>query len=155
MRLIINTHQYSVEKAKDYIFQNMFGLKEDSLGKHTYQNLRQVNSITLYFQHINEYEKEIDYLQNFVKNFQLPVMINQRVGSVEREGEIYLSFIGAMELEGKILQVSRVSTEIRGGYYVGLEGQRSFSSTTLRGVGSDAKFVVRKLISYLKNECFR
>lgn len=35
-------------------------------------------------------------------------------------------------------------------YYVGLEGQRSFSSATLRGVGSDAKFVVRKLISYLK-----
>ncbi|HFK1430257.1 TPA: hypothetical protein ACGXNJ_000217 [Bacillus cereus] len=38
IRLIMNTQQYSVEKAKDYIFQNMFGLQEDSLGKHTYQN---------------------------------------------------------------------------------------------------------------------
>ena len=34
----MNTQQYSVEKAKDYIFQNMFGLQEDSLGEHTYQN---------------------------------------------------------------------------------------------------------------------
>ncbi|MDO6630071.1 hypothetical protein [Bacillus thuringiensis] len=38
IRLIMNTQQYSVEKAKDYIFQTMFGLREDSLGKHTYQS---------------------------------------------------------------------------------------------------------------------
>uniref|UniRef100_UPI0035ABB664 hypothetical protein n=1 Tax=Bacillus cereus TaxID=1396 RepID=UPI0035ABB664 len=38
IRLIMNTHQYSIEKAKEYIFQNMFELQEDSLGKHTYQN---------------------------------------------------------------------------------------------------------------------
>ncbi|MDV6040423.1 NAD(P)-binding domain-containing protein [Bacillus sp. SM-B1] len=62
----------------------------------------------------------------------------------------YLNSIGALDSEGTPLQIAGVSTKIQGVYYVGLEGQRSFSSATLRGVGSDAKFVVRKLISYLK-----
>ncbi|WP_312500448.1 flavin-containing monooxygenase [Bacillus luti] len=67
----------------------------------------------------------------------------------------YFNAIGALDSEGRPLQIAGVSTEVQGVYYVGLEGQRSFSSATLRGVGSDAKFVVRKLISYLKNEYFR
>jgi putative flavoprotein involved in K+ transport len=33
----------------------------------------------------------------------------------------------------------------------GLEGQRSFSSATLRGVGSDAAFVIGKMLRYLKS----
>jgi putative flavoprotein involved in K+ transport len=33
---------------------------------------------------------------------------------------------------------------------VGLEGQRSFASATLRGVGPDAAFVIGKLLSHLK-----
>ncbi|MBJ8055479.1 hypothetical protein JDS87_26950 [Bacillus cereus] len=38
MRLIMNAHECSVEKAKDYIFQSMFGLQDNSLGEKTYQN---------------------------------------------------------------------------------------------------------------------
>jgi len=72
-----------------------------------------------------------------------------------RSNLAYLNPIGALDSEGKPLQVAGISTEIQGVYYVGLEGQSSFSSATLRGVGSDAKFIVRNLISYLKNECFR
>ncbi|MBO1511707.1 flavin-containing monooxygenase [Metabacillus bambusae] len=63
----------------------------------------------------------------------------------------YLKKIGALDSEGKPLQVAGISTTIPGIYYVGLEGQRSFASATLRGVGPDAHFVVRKLIRYLKS----
>ncbi|WP_342376833.1 hypothetical protein [Bacillus thuringiensis] len=38
MRLIMNAHQCNVEKAKDYLFQSMFGLQVNSLGEETYQN---------------------------------------------------------------------------------------------------------------------
>jgi putative flavoprotein involved in K+ transport len=63
----------------------------------------------------------------------------------------YLNSIGALDSEGNPLQVAGVSTSVPGIYYVGLEGQRSFSSATLRGVGPDAQFVVRKLMLHLKN----
>ncbi|KKI90947.1 hypothetical protein WQ54_17770, partial [Bacillus sp. SA1-12] len=43
-----------------------------------------------------------------------------------------------------------LSSTIDGLYYVGLSGQRSFSSATIRGVGSDAKYVVKKIGYYLK-----
>ncbi|MDA2381885.1 hypothetical protein PDN41_08795 [Bacillus cereus] len=38
MRLIMNARQCNVEDAKDYIFQSMFGLQDNSLGEKTYQN---------------------------------------------------------------------------------------------------------------------
>lgn len=38
IRLIMNAHQCNVENAKDYIFQNMFKLETNSLGKKTYQS---------------------------------------------------------------------------------------------------------------------
>jgi putative flavoprotein involved in K+ transport len=62
----------------------------------------------------------------------------------------YLERIGALDSEGGPLQVAGVSSSVPGLYYVGLEGQRSFASATLRGVGPDAKFVVRKLLRHLK-----
>ncbi|MGG6447685.1 NAD(P)-binding domain-containing protein [Pseudobacillus badius] len=68
-----------------------------------------------------------------------------------RHNHPYLNSIGALDSEGKPLQVAGVSTETSGIYYVGLEGQRSFSSATLRGVGPDAEFIVKKLLLYLKN----
>lgn len=34
----MNAHQCNVENAKDYIFQNMFKLETNSLGKKTYQS---------------------------------------------------------------------------------------------------------------------
>jgi hypothetical protein len=38
----------------------------------------------------------------------------------------------------------------KGLYYVGLSWQRSFSSATIRGVGADAKYVVKHLNRLLK-----
>ncbi|MDZ4627264.1 hypothetical protein, partial [Bacillus cereus] len=38
IRLIMNAHQCNVENAKDYVFQNMFRLEKNSLGKKTYQS---------------------------------------------------------------------------------------------------------------------
>ncbi|CAG7642828.1 putative oxidoreductase CzcO [Paenibacillus solanacearum] len=63
----------------------------------------------------------------------------------------YFQSIGALDAEGKPLQTAGISISVPGLYYVGLEGQRSFASATLRGVGPDAKYVVRKLRHYLKN----
>lgn len=62
----------------------------------------------------------------------------------------YLQPIGALDIEGKPTHKAGISLTVPGLYYVGLEGQRSFASATLRGVGPDAKYVVRKLMRYLK-----
>lgn len=40
-----------------------------------------------------------------------------------------------------------ISTVHPGLGYVGLEWQRSFASATIRGVGRDARYVVRRLLS--------
>ena len=40
----------------------------------------------------------IGYLQNYVDNFQLPVMLNQRVESVEKEDEIFKVLTGSGEI---------------------------------------------------------
>ncbi|EEK45165.1 hypothetical protein bcere0001_18000 [Bacillus cereus m1293] len=37
----MNAHQCNVEKAKDYVFQNMFRLEKNSLGKKTYQSFHE------------------------------------------------------------------------------------------------------------------
>lgn len=59
--------------------------------------------------------------------------------------------IGALGTEGKPIQTAGISLTAPGLYYVGLEGQRSFTSATLRGgVGPDEKYVVSKLMRYLK-----
>ncbi|MFC3772860.1 flavin-containing monooxygenase [Paenibacillus sp. GCM10012303] len=63
----------------------------------------------------------------------------------------YFSGIGALDSAGRPLQVAGVSSSVPGLYYVGLEGQRSFASATLRGVGSDANYVVRKLRHHLRS----
>ncbi|MCM3601241.1 NAD(P)/FAD-dependent oxidoreductase [Robertmurraya korlensis] len=62
----------------------------------------------------------------------------------------HLVKIGAIDSTGEPVHVGGVSTVVPGLYYVGLEGQRSFASATLRGSGPDAKFVIRKLERYLK-----
>ncbi|NHN33160.1 flavin-containing monooxygenase [Paenibacillus agricola] len=61
----------------------------------------------------------------------------------------YLKDIGALDPEGRPLQIAGVSAKVPGIYYVGLEGQRSFASATLRGVGADALYVVRQLMRHL------
>ncbi|MEK4229201.1 NAD(P)-binding domain-containing protein [Solibacillus sp. FSL H8-0538] len=61
----------------------------------------------------------------------------------------YLQAIGALDEEGRPLHKAGISI-VPGLYYVGLEGQRSFASATLRGVGQDAEFIVKKLVQCLK-----
>jgi len=61
----------------------------------------------------------------------------------------YLGSTGALDAEGRPLQVAGVSSTVPGLYYVGLEGQRSFASATLRGVGPDARFVVKRLLRHI------
>ncbi|MEG0385135.1 MAG: NAD(P)/FAD-dependent oxidoreductase [Solibacillus sp.] len=61
----------------------------------------------------------------------------------------YLQTIGALDNEGLPIHKAGIS-KVPGLYYVGLEGQRSFASATLRGVGTDAQFVVKKILKDLK-----
>lgn len=62
----------------------------------------------------------------------------------------YLYSTGSLDKEGRPLQTAGISTSVPGIYFVGLEGQRSFSSATLRGVGRDAEYVVQKLLKHLR-----
>lgn len=59
----------------------------------------------------------------------------------------YLSSTGALDARGRPLHRGGISTTVPGLGYVGLEFQRSFSSATLRGVGRDARHVVRRLLA--------
>lgn len=63
----------------------------------------------------------------------------------------YLKDIGALYSNGEPIQSAGVSLSVPGLYFVGLDGQRSISSATLRGVGPDAKFVVKRLRRYLQH----
>ncbi|MFD6069641.1 MULTISPECIES: flavin-containing monooxygenase [Amycolatopsis] len=62
-----------------------------------------------------------------------------------RPGLSYLDTLGALDPAGRPLQSRGVSTSHPGLGFVGLEWQRSFASATLRGVGRDARYVLRKL----------
>jgi putative flavoprotein involved in K+ transport len=55
------------------------------------------------------------------------------------------SLNGALDDLGSPLQRKGVSQTVNGLYYVGLSWQRSFSSATIRGVGPDAKYVVKQI----------
>ncbi len=63
----------------------------------------------------------------------------------------YLHPLGALDEHGNALHSEGISTSVAGLYYVGISGQRSFASATLRGVGDDAAYVTRNLKRYLKN----
>jgi len=65
----------------------------------------------------------------------------------------YMKLLGALDGEGMPLQKAGISS-IPGLYFVGLEGQRSFASATLRGVGEDAEYVVKKLLHHMKSRNF-
>ncbi|MCM3131042.1 NAD(P)/FAD-dependent oxidoreductase (plasmid) [Paenibacillus urinalis] len=54
----------------------------------------------------------------------------------------YLKRLDALNVNEEPLQKKGVSTAVEGLYYVGIPGQRSFSSATLRGVGPDARYVI-------------
>ncbi|KAA0965659.1 NAD(P)/FAD-dependent oxidoreductase [Sporosarcina sp. ANT_H38] len=56
---------------------------------------------------------------------------------------------GALDEKGIPVHQEGASTSNKGLFYVGLPGQRSFSSATLRGVGKDAKYIVNKVKALL------
>jgi putative flavoprotein involved in K+ transport len=57
----------------------------------------------------------------------------------------------AINHSGNPLQTKGISTTVDGLYYVGLSGQRSLSSATIRGVGADAKYVVKHLKNHINS----
>lgn len=61
----------------------------------------------------------------------------------------YLTGLGALDASGKPLHHKGISSVVPGLYFVGMSGQRSFRSATLRGVGRDAAFIVRALGQHL------
>jgi putative flavoprotein involved in K+ transport len=61
----------------------------------------------------------------------------------------YLSSLtNAIDQFGNPTHIKGVSNTIDGLYYIGLSGQRSFSSATIRGVGGDANYVVKKISKF-------
>ncbi|OXM59314.1 flavin-containing monooxygenase [Amycolatopsis vastitatis] len=60
-------------------------------------------------------------------------------------GLSYLDSLGALDTTGHPRHNRGLSTTHSGLGYVGLEWQRSFASATLRGVGRDAEYVVKRL----------
>lgn len=58
----------------------------------------------------------------------------------------YLAQSGALDPAGMPLHAKGVSTTVPRLGFVGLEGQRTFASATLRGVGRDARHVVNALL---------
>lgn len=62
----------------------------------------------------------------------------------------FLRGTAAVDETGRPRQRLGVSTTVRGLYYVGLSGQRSLTSATLRRVGPDAAAVVRALARYVR-----
>ncbi len=66
----------------------------------------------------------------------------------------YLKPLNALNSAGNPHHLMGDSTSVGGLYYVGLSGQTSFASATLRGVGRDAKRVTKHLQRYLAgNPC--
>jgi len=61
----------------------------------------------------------------------------------------YLASLGALDASGQAHQRGGISQTVPGLYYVGLGGQRTLASATLRGVGADAAYVVRHLRLHL------
>lgn len=62
----------------------------------------------------------------------------------------YLSGVDALDEHGRAHQRAGASLTTPGLYYVGLSAQRTLVSATLRGVGPDAAYVVRRLARYLQ-----
>lgn len=60
----------------------------------------------------------------------------------------YLSTLGALDDDGHPRHVGGISTTHPGLVYLGLEGQRTFASNTLRGVSHDADQIVPALAAY-------
>lgn len=62
----------------------------------------------------------------------------------------YLQGLGVLDEYGNAHHQGGISTVMTGLYFVGISGQRSIASATIRGVGGDAKHVIRDLKQILK-----
>lgn len=62
----------------------------------------------------------------------------------------YIDAVGGLDSQGEPRQKNGISKTVSGLYFVGLSGQRSFASATLRGVGPDAEYVVKHIRNKLK-----
>ncbi len=69
-----------------------------------------------------------------------------------RSGLGHLRPLGAVDDEGFACHHNGVSDSVDGLFFVGLFGQRSHASATLRGVGRDAKAITGKVAAYLNTE---
>jgi putative flavoprotein involved in K+ transport len=65
----------------------------------------------------------------------------------------YLAGLSAWDTHGQMLQRSGRSLTVPGLFYVGLSFQRTYASATLRGVGPDARLVVRQIKLRLQTMC--
>lgn len=66
-----------------------------------------------------------------------------------KPGLDYLAALGALDKDGFPSHRNGSSQKVPGLYYVGLSGQRAQASATLRGVGYDAKRMVRLAATYI------
>jgi putative flavoprotein involved in K+ transport len=81
---------------------------------------------------------------------------HERVGTVVfatgyRRHLDYLSPLGALDGHGMPQHAGGMSATHPGLVYVGLEFQRSFSSSTLRGVYRDAEHMITPLAAHVRN----
>ena len=67
-------------------------------------------------------------------------------------GLTYLRSLDALDDEGYACHHNGVSETVDGLFYVGLFGQRSHASATLRGVGRDAKAIARKVAAFVAQQ---
>ncbi len=63
----------------------------------------------------------------------------------------YIQALLAQYSTTHLWQKQGVAQSIKGLYVVGMPWQRSHASATIRGVGEDARFVVKHLQAYLKH----
>jgi putative flavoprotein involved in K+ transport len=61
----------------------------------------------------------------------------------------FLADLDVVDVDGQPQQRSGIG-KLAGLYFVGLSGQRSLASATLRGVGADAQYVISHLVRYLE-----
>ncbi|WP_338707105.1 NAD(P)-binding domain-containing protein [Paenibacillus amylolyticus] len=69
-----------------------------------------------------------------------------------RSNVSYIDALGGLDGQGEPEQKNGISKIIPGLYFVGLSGQRSFASATLRGVGPDAEYVVKHIQNNLEKQ---
>ncbi|MBT2282508.1 NAD(P)/FAD-dependent oxidoreductase [Paenibacillus polymyxa] len=69
-----------------------------------------------------------------------------------RSNVSYIDALGGLDGQGEPEQKNGISRKVTGLYYVGLSGQRSFASATLRGVGPDAEYVVKHIQNNLEKQ---